>query len=262
MPFHLSHLSQKWSHPLNLIILSPFFIRILLISPEEILSLFFLLSILGPLLQFVRPSPLTLITVLNSLLAFLSPALPPLNSSSTSYPLICPQTSSLFKFPGHLFILISHGSLPSFPLTKLKTCPSVQECSFLPWFSNTWVGAYLSPSGLRSQGFLWTGFFFFFFFTSRNGHATLPLLNNCFGSFWAVIQSWVHICRVCHILEIKTCMYLRIVARTQCEVSIRCSARLLNGRTKLTTGYISVLPVTRSKLSHLKQLLAGLSFFF
>ena len=35
-----------------------------------------------PLLQFVRPSPLTLIIVLNSLLAFLSPALPPLNSSS------------------------------------------------------------------------------------------------------------------------------------------------------------------------------------
>ena len=67
-----------------------------------------------PLLQIVRPLPLTLIIVLNSLLAFLSPALPPLNSSSKLPSDFVPRLHPFSEFPGHLFILISHGSLPSF----------------------------------------------------------------------------------------------------------------------------------------------------
>lgn len=110
IPFHLNHLSQKWSHPY------PVLYQVLLISPKEILSLIFAFHC--GCHCFVRPSFLTLIIVLNSLLAFLLPTfllrIPPLGQ-----PLIL-SPACFLPFQGSLW---SVG--PRLPSSHMASCPQL-----------------------------------------------------------------------------------------------------------------------------------------
>lgn len=110
IPFHLSHLSQKWSHPYRVLY------QVLLISPKEILSLIFAFH--SGCHCFVRPSFLTLIIVLNSLLAFLLPTfllrIPPLEQ-----PLIL-SPACFLPFQGSL-----RSVGPCLPSSHVAPCPQL-----------------------------------------------------------------------------------------------------------------------------------------